>query len=217
MIFTKACGAGVWTGNKRHLGTKTGWKVKEAVESGTWEGWKHNRNCIGRMTSKPPSAKRRSCHACHGANCAPRPGPAKPRGGPGRRAVCHQAGKVSRGIGDNRRVRPPGPLQWPSWSCLPLPLKRPTQWFLGLSQTHNYADEGILEDTVLSWPKGHNTNSPHVASIIINIFTVIYFFSPTPFLFSGLLNILKQILDASILNPRSINTSINLSFPSFVS
>lgn len=96
MIFTKACGAGVWTGNKRHLGTKTGWKVKEAVESGAWEGWKHNRNCVGRMTSKPPSAKRRSCHACHGANCAPQPGPAKPRGGPGRRAVCHQAGKVSR-------------------------------------------------------------------------------------------------------------------------
>lgn len=52
MIFTKACGAGVWTGNKRHLGSKTGWKVKEAVESGAWEGWKHKETA---SVVRPPS------------------------------------------------------------------------------------------------------------------------------------------------------------------
>ena len=102
--------------------------MKSEGGSGIWGlgRLKTQRNCIGRTTSKPRSAKR-SCHASHGANCAPRPGPAEPRGGPGGSraaaggAVCPQAGKVSRGSAttDVRgRLLRGGALRGPARLCL---------------------------------------------------------------------------------------------------
>lgn len=155
MIFPNACGAGDWRRNNRHLGTENGWKGKKAVESGAWEGWDNTMETASVIW--PPSLPLQSCHTSHGANYAPRPGLTKPKGGSGRSWGCCRRGCLSpRQQGEPRDqwqqtcATAPGPLQWPSWSCLPLPLKSPTQWFFGLTQTHTYADEGILEDTVLS-------------------------------------------------------------------
>lgn len=132
MIFTNACGAGVWRGNNRHLGTKNGWKVKEAVESGAWEGWENTMETASVIW--PPSLPLQkgealtllmelTMHLRQDWRCQKEAlaGAGAAAGG----AVCHHANKVSRGIRDNRRVQlhmvSCSDLPGPACLCLPSP------------------------------------------------------------------------------------------------
>lgn len=125
---------------------KTGWKGKKAVESGAWEGWDNTMETASVIW--PPSLPLQSCHTSHGANYAPQPGLTKPKGGSGRLGLLQEGLFVTtptRWAEDQwqqMRAAAPGPLQWPSWCCLPLPLKSPTQWFFGSYKPRTYADEG---------------------------------------------------------------------------
>lgn len=141
MIFPNAVQGTEDGTTKRHLGTKNGWKGKEGsgiLEPGKAEitQWKLHRS----YDLKPPSSK---LSHFHGANYAPQPGLTKPR------RLWQELGLLQEGgcLSPRQQGEPgdqwqqacaaaPGPLQWPSWYCLPLPLKSPTQWFFGLTNPH---------------------------------------------------------------------------------